>query len=124
MIKVYLDTQYPKNLAVALDQLHQMQHPKEFEIIRSSNFEEADSQSVVFLFDRTKQGIDLITEKHFEEGYRVFAFKSRLVPKVDVFQLSLSVLALWPKIMHTIKSENDPFVFIYKYSTNTLKKIK
>jgi hypothetical protein len=124
MIKVYLDTQYPKNLAEALSLLHQMQQTKEFEIIRTNRFEDADANSVVFLFDRTKKGIDLITEKHYDEGYKVFAFKSRLVQKVDIFQLSLSVLNLWPKIMHTICSESSPFIFTYKYSRNTLKKIK
>jgi hypothetical protein len=124
MIRVYLDTQYPKNLADGLSLLHQMQYPKEFEIIRTNNFEDADTNSVVFLFDRTKKGIDLITEKHYEEGYKVFAFKSRLVPKVDIFQLSLSVLSLWPKIVDTITSDNNPFIFTYKYSNSTLKRIK
>ncbi|MEZ2338557.1 hypothetical protein AB6735_23115 [Mucilaginibacter sp. RCC_168] len=124
MIKVYLDTQYPKNLAEGLVLLHQMQIPEEIKIIRTSDFEDADANSVVFLFDRTKKGIDIITERHYEEGYKVFAFKSRLVAKVDIFQLSLSVLSLWPKILHTIHSEASPFVFTYKYSGNTLKKIK
>lgn len=124
MIKVYLDTQYPKNLAEGLILLHQMQSPKEFEIIRTSDFEDADANSVVFLFDRTKRGIDIITEKHYADGYKVFAFKSRLVAKVDIFQLSISVLSLWPKILHTINSEARPFIFTYKYSGNTLKKVK
>src|ERR1700724_2639983 len=103
MVKVYLDTQYPKNLAEALELLHQMQYPKEYEIIRTSNFEDAYTEnSVFFLFDRTKKGIDIITEKHFDLGYRIFAFKKNLVTKLDVFQLSLSVLNLWPKVMDKI----------------------
>ncbi len=124
MTQVYIDTQYPKNLAEALILLQQMQYPKEFEIIRTNNFENARPSDVVFLFDRTLKGLDLITEKHFEDGYRVFAFKSRLVPKVDVYQLSLSVLSLWPKILTTIQAENNPFIVTYKYTGSTLKKVR
>lgn len=124
MTKVYLDTQYPKNLAEALRLLHEMQYPKQLDIIRSADFENTNTNAVIFLFDRTKKGVDLITEKHFYDGYRVFAFKSRLVPKVDIFQLSLSVVALWPQIIDKINSEEKPFIFTYKYSTGTLRKFK
>jgi hypothetical protein len=125
MIKVYLDTQYPKNLAEALELLHQMQYPKQYEIVRTANFEDAIIEnSVLFLFDRTKKGIDIITEKHFNDGYKIFAFKNNLVPKFDIFQLSVSVLNLWPRIMDAINSENDPFVFTYKYYGSKLKKEK
>ena len=125
MTKVYLDTQYPKNLEKALQLLHELQYPKNIEVIRTNHFDNPGADyPVIFLFDRTKKGLDIITEKHFEAGYRVFAFKSKLVEKFDVFELSLSVLTLWPRIMDTINEEKIPFIFTYKYSGSKLIRAK
>lgn len=125
MVKVYLDTQYPKNLAESLLLLHQLQYPKEYEIIRTSQIEEENEKNaVIFLFDRTKKGIDIITEKHYDAGFKVFAFKLNLVNGLDLFQLSLSTLHLWPKIIEAISEEKGPFIFTYKYLGSPLKKVK
>ncbi len=124
-MRVYLDTNYPKNLAEALQLIHDLQYPKSVEIIRTQKFEESDiSNSVVFLFDRSKKGLDVVTEKHYEAGYKVFAFKLSSTDRIKFFELSLSILRLWPRILYTIEQETEPFIFTYTYNGKSLTKAK
>jgi len=125
MMRVYLDTNYPKNLAEALRLIHAMQLSSTVEIIRTQDIKEVEtSNSVLFLFDRSKKGLDIVTEKHFEAGYRVFAFKLNSTEKINFFDLSLSLLRLWPKILEEINADTQPFVFTYNYNGKTLSKVK
>jgi len=124
MTKVYLDINYPKNLVTALQLVHQLQNPPQLDILRTAHFEGSGSDSVVFLFDRSKKGIDIVTEKHFEAGYKVFAFRLNSVDKIDLYQLSMTVITLWPKILKTLNNESSPFIFTYNYLASTLKKVK
>ena len=123
-MKLYLDTNYPKNLAEALQLIHKLETPQNFEILRTQQFDENDaSNSVVFLFDRSKRGIDIVTEKHYKAGYKVIAFKLSSTARIDFFQLSLTTLKLWPKILNTITEESNAFIFTYSYNGKTLNKI-
>jgi hypothetical protein len=125
MIKVYLDNNYPKNLAEALQLVHRIQIPHQFNVVRTQSFEEVEAvRQIVFLFDRSKKGIDIVTEKHYELGYRVFAFKLSSTDQIDLFQLSLVTLKLWPKILSTIYETPDPFVVTYNYQGKNLTKVK
>ncbi|MBS1586707.1 MAG: hypothetical protein JSS82_14320 [Bacteroidetes bacterium] len=124
-MRVYLDTNYPKNLAEALRLIHALQLPQAIEIVRTQDIKEADAaSSILFLFDQSKKGLDVVTEKHFEAGYRVFAFKLNSTDKINFFDLSLSLLRLWPRILDTITAETEPFVFTYNYNGKTLTKVK
>jgi len=124
-MKLYLDTNYPKNLAEALQLIHKLETPQNFEVIRTQQFDENDaSNSVVFLFDRSKRGIDIITEKHYKAGYKVIAFKLSSTARIDFFQLSLTTLKLWPKILNKIAETNTPFIFTYSYNGKSLNKVK
>lgn len=124
-MKLYLDTNYPKNLAEALQLIHKLETPQNFEVIRTQQFDENDiSNSVVFLFDRSKRGIDIVTEKHYKAGYKVIAFKLSSTARIDFFQLSLTTLKLWPKILNIITEENNAFIFTYSYNGKSLNKIK
>lgn len=122
---VYLDPNYPKNLEEALRLLHKLQDPQEYEIVRTQDIKKADTQnSVIFLFDRGKKGIEIVTDKHFESGYRVFAFKSNSTKKIDLFQLALMTLRLWPKVLDAINEEKNPFVYTFTYTGHRLTKVK
>ena len=124
-MRVYFDNNYPKNLAEALQLIHRLQTPPIFDILRTQKFDENDiPNSVVFLFDRSKQGIDIITKKHYESGYRVFAFKLSSTDRIDFFQLSLITMKLWPKILAKIGEETNPFIFTYNYNGRALTKVK
>lgn len=124
-MKLYLDTNYPKNLAEALQLIHKLETPQNFEIIRTQQLDENDpSNSVVFLFDRSKRGIDIVTEKHYQAGYKVIAFKLSSTDRIDFFQLSLTTLKLWPKILNKITETNTPFIFTYSYNGKSLNNFK
>lgn len=122
---MYLDANYPKNLAEALILIHKLETPQNFEVIRTQQFDENDiSNSVVFLFDRSKRGIDIVTEKHYQAGYKVIAFKLSSTARIDFFKLSLTTLKLWPKILNTIAETSNPFIFTYSYKGKTLNMVK
>ena len=120
-MKVYLDTNYPKNLAEALQLIHELQRPAKYEIIRTQQFDEIES--VVFLFDRSKRGLDIVTEKHYKAGYKVIAFKLASTESIDLFKLSISTLKLWPTILNIITGANKPFILTYSYKGSSLKKV-
>lgn len=124
MTKVYLNINYPKNLVTALQLIHQLQNPMQLDISRAMHFDDPDDDTVVFLFDRSKKGIDIVTEKHFEAGYKVFAFRLNSIDKIDLFQLSMTVITLWPKVVETLSTESSPFIFTYNYSGKNLKRVR
>jgi hypothetical protein len=125
MKRVYLDSNYPKNLVEALKLIHGLQSIQKYDIARTQEFDDSTAlNTVVFLFDRSKKDIEIVTEKHFDAGYKVFAFKSNSTEKIDLFQLSLAILNLWPKMLNVIDSESKPFVFTYKYDGKKLSKAR
>jgi hypothetical protein len=123
-MKVYLDCNYPKNLEEALKLIHALQNPSQIEIIRTQQFDETDiNNTAVFLFDKSKKGLDIITEKHFQAGYKVFAFKFHSTNHIDLFRLSVVTLKFWPKILELITEKKEPFVFTYNYNGRSLNKV-
>lgn len=125
MAKIYFHTNYPKDLTNAISLIHSMQLPKQHEIERVSTVASMDfERSVLFLFDHAKRKIDLVTEAHYDSGYRVFAFRLSSTEQLDPFKLSLTLMRLWHIILEKINKENDPFIFTYTYSAKTINKIK
>ena len=124
-MEVYFDNNYPKNLPDALSLLHELNQSQIFKIIRTQNIENIDKrQSVIFLFDNSKKGLSIVTDKHFEEGYKVFAFKLNSADVINLFQLTLMTLKLWPKILNTINEETNPFVYTFNYNGKYLTKVR
>lgn len=122
---IYFDTNYPKNLAEALRLLHDIQVPQEIKIIRTQDLKKVDVQnSVLFLFDKSKKGIDIVTGKHFEAGFKVFAFRTKSTKAINFFRFSVMTLHLWPKILNTLSEEHNPFVYTFNYNGLHLKKVK
>ena len=121
---LYIDRNYPKNLASALKYLHSISGSYPFNIIyKDKRLADLEThKTVVFLFDNAKKGIDLPTRKHVEAGYRVFAFKTRTAEKLDLFVLSLQVLSLWKKILDKIETSEGPYVYTYGYRNTKLDK--
>jgi hypothetical protein len=124
-MEMYFDNNYPKNLAEALKLLHDLDKSQVVNVIRTQNIDNIDKEnSVVFLFDNSKRGLDVVTDKHFEEGYKVFAFKLYSSDALDIFQLTLMTMQLWPKILNTISKETNPFVYTFNYNGKKLTKVK
>lgn len=122
---IYFDLNYPKNLAEALKLVHNLDESQKLSIQRTQMIENINkSNSIVFLIDSSKKGLDITIDKHFEDGYKVFAFKLNSAEELNLFQLTLMTLKLWPKILSTVKEETTPFVYTFNYNGKYLTKAR
>lgn len=124
-MELYFDLNYPKNLAEALKLLHSLDDSQNISIQRTQQIDNIDKEnSIIFLVDSAKRGIDIAIDKHFEDGYRVFAFKLNSANSINLFQLTLMTLKLWPKILNTLNKETNPFIYTFNYNGKQLTKVK
>jgi hypothetical protein len=125
-MEICLEQNYPKNLVLALELIHKIDFStNDVKIHWDKKLSEDDSSStVVFLFDKGKRNLDFTTEQYFEKGFKVFAFKMATADALNPFELSLTVLSLWKKIVAAIKEEKSAFVYTYGYQGVRLKKVK
>jgi hypothetical protein len=126
MMQICLEQNYPKNLVAALELLHKIDiSTKDVKIHWDKKLTEQDSDStVVFIFDKGKRTLDFTTEQYFEKGFRVFAFKMATADTLNPFELSLTVLGLWRRVMNIINEEKRPFIYTYSYKGTRMNKKK
>ncbi len=122
-MKVLFDANYPKYLVNALQLVHQLDTKELFAISYWQKEQQTSEDSVVFIFDRSKKGLDITTLKCYEAGYKVFAFKLPAKEKIDLFNFSLTVLNIWPKVLETVTDKQKPFIYTYRYGGRKLKKV-
>lgn len=124
-MKVLFDRNYPKYLIDALQLIHTLDTAKSCHIRYWEKQDENEpDKPVIFILDRSRKGLDITTLKHYEEGYKVFAFKLPGKQKINLFSFSLTVLSLWPKVLNTVQIEGAaPFIYTYRYGGRKLKKI-
>jgi|SRR6185436_2960234 len=124
-MKVCLDNNHPKNLVQCLQLLHDQQHPKKYSFYRQSDFKEFDTKnSIFFVFNQSKKDIDITIDKHFQAGYKVFAFRMKSKTNLDTFTFCLFLLGLWPKVIELIEQNRSPFVFTYGIYQKKLRKVR
>ena len=126
-MQICLEKIFPKNLVEALKKLHEIPAPNRdtFNIYWDKHLGSKDiAKTIVFLVDRKSKGVNNITESYFKEGYRVFILKTAPSEKIDVFELSMTVLRIWPDILDIIAAESQPFIYSYKYRGKKLKAVK
>ncbi|MFA6402887.1 MAG: hypothetical protein WCX31_14900 [Salinivirgaceae bacterium] len=124
-MEIYFDLNYPKNLSEALKLMHDLDESKSFRIERTQLIDNIDKEnSIVFLVDSAVKGIDITIDKHFEDGYRVIAFKLNSKDSIDLFRLTLMTLSLWPKILQTISEETNPFIYTFNTKGKKLNKVR
>ena len=108
---IYLDENYPLELAEILNKLHSLSIEKDFEIVYRQDFGELKQKKpCVFLFDQSLRGLDLTTLQYFNEGLQVFVFKLHPKSKNDPFKFCLAILSLWPKFLSYLQNKQSPFV--------------
>ncbi len=122
-LKIYIHPNFSPKMTSILEQLHNLQKERKYEIIRWQNIDENKidlKRSIFLMTDREKKGLSVSTMKHYESGYRIVACK---LPKdkLDQFELSMSVFRVWPHIIE--KSINDKFFYTFKYGGKNLKKV-
>jgi hypothetical protein len=122
-MNVLFDRNYPKYLIDSLQLIHKLDSAQSCSIRYWEKQDENETNNpIVFILDRSRKGLDITTLKHYEAGYRVFAFKLPGKQKIDLFNFSLTVLSLWPKVLDTVKAEEKAFVFTYKYGGRKLRR--
>lgn len=124
-MEICLEKNYPKHLVSALELIHKLDASHAVNIIHDKDLTEKDApKTIVFLFDRSKRSLDITTEKYFEMGFRIFAFKIATADKLNLFELSLTVLTLWKKVIQIIRNENTPFIYTFGYARARLNRVK
>lgn len=127
VLKIYIDINYPKKLVDALINIHQLKKPKQYQIVHwtNQNLPSANTGNAILLFvNRKKQGIEIPIQKHFEDGYRVFACRLDKENKPDLFEFAMTVLRVWPSIIEASEKDKAPFVYSFNYANRRLTKIK
>ena len=116
---ICLSKSYPKKLVEALQLLHSINPHDAFEITWDKDLSNEDAKNtVVFLVDRRLKGLEASTEKYLQNGFKVFALKISPHDKVDLFQIAITVMGIWSKVLHTVKTNPQPFGYRF-HSTST-----
>ena len=66
----------------------------------------------------------MTTEKLIESGFGVVALKTHREENLDFFDLSVTLMGLWPKILNATKERQHPFVLTYRYKSAKLIEYK
>lgn len=124
-MQIHIDQNYPRHLAEALKSLHTMQRADTVEIFWNSDMSKVDvKNSVIFLFDNGRRELDIATDLHYKAGYKVVVFTRHSTKYYNFFNLSLTVLRLWPQFIEEVITEEQPYVFAYRYRSKKLKKVR
>lgn len=126
-LKIYIDPNYGKRVIDLLERTHQLQKEKKIELINWTGIDEntLDLKSSVFLLmDYEKKGLSVPTIKHYEDGYKVIAFKAGMVEKLDLFEFMMTVFRVWPFIIDKSKTNHDKFLYTFKYGGSRLSQFK
>ena len=126
-LKIYVDVNYPKALIDTLHKIHELQKVKRFEIVswKDQNVSKKLLNSSVFLMvSNQKRGLEIPILKHFEEGYRLIVCQTGSAEKLDFFEFAMTVLRIWPRVIEALESENDVFLYTFKYGGKRLMKKK
>lgn len=123
---ILFDTSFPKGLLNGLKEVHQIDEAKRFVIKHYDNT--VDSKviinPIVFLFDYSGKGLDVTTEGYYEAGYRVFVLKTKRRFKMDMYELALTIIQIWPEVLKLIDETTTPFVYGYKYQGKKVKQLR
>lgn len=115
MMKIYIDSNYPRPVLKILEDVHNLQKLKLYEIERWEDNEitENDLKDSIFLVvDYQKKGISIPIIKQAEEGYKTIVCRI-MDNKIDRFEFMMTVLRVWPQIIENSNSSNCLYSFRY-----------
>ena len=101
-MRLFIDRNYTPPVIKLLTALQNLQYPKVHEVVTewSDDFKGADT--IVFLIDTNKVGLNILTTNHLADGYNVVAFKKPAGDAFDPYTCSLSMLSHWRKIFEDL----------------------
>ena len=122
-MKIYIDSNYPRPVIKILEDVHQLQKEKRYEIERwhDNEINENDLKDSIFLVvDYQKKGISIPIIKQAEEGYKTIVCRV-MDEKIDRFEFAMTVLRVWPHIIE--KAVSSDTLFSFRYGGKNLKKV-
>lgn len=123
-MKIYIDSNYPRPVVKILEDVHNLQKQKHYEIERWDDnvFSENDLKDAIFLVvDYQKKGISIPIIKQAEEGYKTIVCRV-MEDKIDRFEFAMTVLRVWPHIIE--KAVSNDTLFSFKYGGRKLSGVK
>lgn len=122
-MQLYLDNQYPPSLFNIIKSVHDLQYPQSYRVVfREWRDENNADDTVVFLIDNSKKGVDQHALSYFRDGYRVFTYRKPYGKPYDLFKQTLILLSTWQKILKIIETEKSPYIYTINESTKPLLK--
>ena len=124
MMKIYIDSNYPRPVLKILEDVHNLQKQRKYEIERweDNEINENDLKDSIFLVvDFQKKGISIPIIKQSEEGYKTIVCRV-MDEKIDRFEFAMTVLRVWPHIIE--KSDSKDKLFSFKYGGKKLRGVK
>jgi len=109
---ILFDKNHPKSLVEAIRLIQNLDPAGDHTVsfYDTSTKDDELRHPVLLRIDKHKRGLEPATEILYESGFRVFALKfSNQQP--DFFDLSLTVLGLWPTILKILKEKQNPFIY-------------
>ncbi|HTN18830.1 MAG TPA: hypothetical protein VL125_00070 [Pelobium sp.] len=104
-MRIYLDPNYTPPVIRLIQSLHSLEFPETFEVVTGQwSKEYHNSDTAVFLLDTNKKGLNTITIDHYQEGYKVVAFKKPTGSAFDPFICALTLLSQWKRILSDLEN--------------------
>lgn len=123
---LYFHSDYPETLIGTLKKLHRLPgSDKAIQIVhREGKLEDFDmNETILFLMDSNSRGVSIPTKKHLESGYKVFVFRDT-EENVNLFQLVITILSYWKKILSEIEKLNGPYMKTFSYKSRGFTSVK
>jgi hypothetical protein len=120
-IKIYIDPNYPPSVVKILQDIHAL-HKEKIVIIltwNEGNISEEDRVNGVFMvMDFQKRGFSIPILKQAQDGYKTIVCKGG--EKMERFELMMTILGVWPKILKEIDDTNEKILLSFKYGRRNL----
>ncbi|MEQ8687679.1 MAG: hypothetical protein RIE86_20405 [Imperialibacter sp.] len=124
-INIFFDADYPPALVESIQQIHELQSERIFEVDKwdNSRIEKVGHESSVFLLiDYKKRGVSEHIIKHVENGMRIFV--CRAPGDLDYFEFAMTILRVWPFIIEKGQEVKEPCCFTFSYGGRKLNRVK
>src|SRR6476659_1972187 len=122
-MRLYLDNNYQPGIYKIISQIHGLKSPTNYEIIYRDWQDEYNAKdTIVFLINLNKKSIDSTALGYYKDGYKVFIYRKPYDQEFCPYTQAPIMMNHWRKILETIESDSNPY--IYSINNRTVTKLK
>lgn len=104
-MRLYIDPNYTPPVIKLIKTLHGLEYPETYEVVTGSwQADFSTTNTVVFLVDTNKQGLNTLTLDHYADGFKVVAYKKPEGRPFDPFNCGLTLMSQWKKLLTDINN--------------------